>query len=130
VLDTKGNRITSTITVGLYQGASLIASQTVTPSYAPVVFPNLAPGIYRVDFAGTGIKPYSKSETVVAGWTTEDAVYLTVVQTPPPPPPFDPEPYFVLGVIGAALLVGVVAVLNGKRRRAARSSRVLKGKPR
>jgi hypothetical protein len=46
-------------------------------------FAQLSPGSYLLKFSGPNVDDYSKSETVIAGWTMMDTVYLNVKASAP-----------------------------------------------
>ncbi len=86
-------------------------------------FAQLSPGTYLLKISGPNIDDYSKSETVIAGWTMMDTVYLNVKV---PPPDYS-------GIVYLASTVAAVGVTFGlilwKRRTSGGGSRVRKVSP-
>ena len=74
-----------------------------TDSSGQVTFRNLTPGTYTLAFSGPYVKNSTATETVIAGWTTQDSVGIEV-DTPPLP---GPTPWYggvvFLGSLGAAI---------------------------
>lgn len=83
VRDSRGSAIIGGILVQI-SNTSLtkpFLNKTIAPS-GQVNFTSLTPTDYFLQFSGPGYQNSSKTETVTAGWTTEDNVYLLSIPTP------------------------------------------------
>jgi hypothetical protein len=116
IKDRLGNNIPYDVVVTLSNSSGVVARSTKSASLSRLNFSRLAPGTYAVGFAGSTIVSFSGQESVIAGWTTEDTVYLTVV---PPSSPPDLRLFVIVSVLGVGL-VGGGAGLFLRRRRALR----------
>jgi len=77
-----------------------------TDSGGQVAFNSLLPGVYTLTFSGQQVKhSNSVTETILAGWTTQDSVGLEVYD----PPPTSPTPWYgdivFLGGLGGAVAI-------------------------
>jgi len=102
--------------------ATLPFGTATTDSGGQVTFRNLSPGTYTLGFSGRYVKNSTATETILAGWTTQDSVGIEV-DTPPSPAP---TPWYgdivFLGSLGGA--VGVFGLgLFLRRRRGQRKLR-------
>jgi PKD repeat protein len=91
-----------------------------------VLFGELSPGDYLVTFSGVGIENSSKTETIVAGVTTQDTVYLK-----PLPLPADYSGIIFISTILGGVAVALLAIIVKKRnssRRLARGGARSRGK--
>ena len=112
VKDMNGNDIPQSVTLKLFSGSSLLRTLTRHAGDAtPFVLSGLAPGLYRLDFSGSGITPASKQENVVAGLTRADIVYLTVQTVTRSGSSDDVWVYLFLGSMASVLVVGTVSII-------------------
>ncbi len=124
ILALNGTEFSRNVTVSLYNITGtiqvLFGSVVKSPNVKSVVFSALRAGSYRVDFGGAGIVSYSRDESVMAGWTTQDVVYLSLKaqpNPPPPPPAPDSSPLpIVLALVAAGLSLGSLSVFLRRRR--------------
>jgi len=124
IKDMSGNEVLQTTTLKLFNGSLLVTTLTRQAGNTdPFVVSGLLPGVYRLDFSGSGITPLSKQENVLAGWMSTDIVYLTV-QTLTPTGSSDLLADLIVGAIVAVVLVGAVSIIHGRltRRRSRLSS--------
>jgi hypothetical protein len=115
--DMDGNDLRLNVTVQLLNGSQLVETIVKTGSNRPLILSGLSEGSYILKFSGTGVTAYQKGESVSAGWTTQDIVYLTV-QYPLTPTPFDVSGLLLMlaaGIVGAGGVLGVVAVVRRSR---------------
>ncbi len=87
-----------------------------------VLLKGLKPQPYLVKFSGPNVETDSRMESVIAGWTTQDTVYLKFHF--PTPPPYYGDIIF-LGSIAGGLGAVSVAILM-KRRNSPRGARLRK----
>jgi len=67
-----------------------------------VVFENLLHGTYALSFSGQYVTESSTTESIMAGWTTQDTVGLKIDTPPPPAPtPWYGDTVFVASFAGA-----------------------------
>jgi PKD repeat protein len=104
------------VTVTLYNmtasGTPLVGTRSKPSTVAWVIFSGLTAGNYRIDLSGAGVTPMSKQETVTAGWTSSDTIYVPV--TLPGPPSILPLVIFLSLVLGGTGL-GSVIIFRRKR---------------
>lgn len=121
VVDQGGGLIRGGVTVGLFNGSIPITvpfENRTLGFNGTLTFGGLSLGSYVLKASGAGLVGYSKVESItVAGWPTQDTVYLSRVSSPS-----DYGGIIFLGSLGAAVgIVGVGIVL--KKRRAANQHR-------
>jgi PKD domain-containing protein len=78
--------VVGTVTVQVFNASSaspLPFAERTADASGGFSFGQLSPGTYLLKFSGPNIDDYSKSETVIAGWTMMDTVYLNVKIAPP-----------------------------------------------
>lgn len=106
------------ITVSLFNltgsSASLIGTRIKPPQSSWVLFSGLKAGDYRADFSGDGVTGFSKSESVTAGWTTWDTVYIPVTVSIPPTQT-DYALSLFLGVVGIGVSLAAAGLLLRRR---------------
>ena len=118
IKDMSGNDIVQSVTLKLYSGYSLMNVLTRhAGDTTPFVMSGLAPGIYRLDFSGSGITPASKQENVVAGVTKADIVYLTLQTLTHSGGGSDLWVYLFFGSVVSVLVVGTVSLIPKRLKR-------------
>jgi len=124
VLDQRGTPIRGGILVRLFNASLSVAlfEQSVD-SAGQTTFKDLTPGSYLLKFSGPGYQNASRTESVIAGWTTQDNVNL--VATPVPP-----SDNSGLLIFGGSVLAGVGLATLGLvlKRRRSRSRKSFSGK--
>ncbi len=125
VRDQSGTPLRGNVLVQLFNSSfspSPIFSRTSNDN-ASVLFRNLSPGSYLVKFSGRDLDGnQTRTESVLAGWTSQDTVYLTVRV----PPPNYADIVFVGSMLGAVgTLAGAILwkKRSNGRAQAARGSR-------
>jgi len=79
-----------------------------TDSGGQVVFQNLSPGDYLLAFSGPYVTNSTVTETVIAGWTTQDSVGIKVDVPPlPPPTPWYGDTVFLGSLAGSLGIFGL-----------------------
>ncbi len=117
VKDMNGNEIYRSVTFKLFIGSFLVKVLTrQAGNFDPFVVSGLAPGLYLLDFNGSGIIPASKEESVVAGVMRGVIVYLTV-PTQTVSEGYDLWIYLFLGSVVAVLVVGAVSMIRERLKR-------------
>jgi hypothetical protein len=115
VRNQQGIPLRGTVLVLLFNSsfsASPFGNATTSPA-GIVIFPNLAPGVYSLDFSGLNVVSHRVTEKIIGGWVTEDTVYIKI-DTPPIPPDYSGIVFF--GSILAALSLLTVAIILKRRR--------------
>ncbi len=105
----------SFVSVSLFNGMTLVTSVLKQSNSNTVTLSNLAPGTYRLDFAGPTVLPTSKTEAVVEAQTTTDTVLLA--PQPPRPAqdnPLDLQVLLIGGLVGVGIVLSVSVVLRGR----------------
>jgi len=95
------------VLVRIFNSSNVLPFENATTdSNGQVAFNNLLPGVYTLAFSGPTVKHSSSTtETILAGWTTQDSVGLEV-DTPPPPVPWYGDIVFLGGLGGAVAIFG------------------------
>jgi hypothetical protein len=121
VEDQSGTTINGGVQVGLFNTSASPTPYTTKTINAlgGVTFSRLAPGNYYVTFSGQGFLDRSKTERVIPGLTTGDAIRLA--RTPSSP---DYSALIYGGAILAALGIFSSAIIYQKRKSARRSGKV------
>src|SRR2546428_443312 len=90
-----------------------------TGSGGEVVFPSLSPGDYNLAFSGQFVKSARNvTETIIAGWTTQDSVGIEVDTPPSPSPtPWYGDVVFLASLGGALGVFGFGLFLRRRSRR-------------
>ncbi len=117
----------SGVFVRIFNSSNVLPFENATTdSNGQVAFNNLSPGVYTLAFSGPTVKHSNNAtETILAGWTTQDSVGLEV-DTPPPPVPWYGDIVFLGGLGGAVAIFGFGLLLRRrsmqKKLRAKRAS--------
>ena len=119
IKDQKGEPVRNqSVILALYNSSILVetlASRAGTD--AQFRLSELIPGTYRLDFSGQGITPASKQETVIAGVTRTDVIFLDVHAPTPPDSSPDVWTYLIVGIIMAILILGTLDVMRERSRK-------------
>jgi hypothetical protein len=116
-----GTPIMGGILVQIYNSSSStlpFLNRTITTG-GGTSFTSLSPGQYVLKFSGAGFQGSSKTETVDAGLTTVDNIYLLSI---PPPQQNLTGLFILLGVVAAGLVLGAVAFITRRRHARTESS--------
>ena len=113
--DSKGVNLAAKIQVQIFNSSSSASPfQTGTSNSSNIaVFQNLQPGTYFLRLSGPGIQAHSSMDTVYAGLTTTDTVYLDSIPVPTPPANYG-YLFYVVPLLGA--LAVIVALIIWKSR--------------
>ncbi len=83
-----------------------------------VSFENLLPGTYKLTFSGQYVTETSTTESIMAGWTTQDTVGLKVDTPPPPgPTPWYGDLVFLASFAGAIGVFSLGLFVRWRRKR-------------
>ncbi len=97
---------------------SLPFGNAMTDSGGQVTFGNLLPGVYTLALSGKYAKNSTATETIQAGWTTQDGVGIEVDTPPAPTPtPWYGDVVFLASIGGAVVVFGLGLVFRRKRLR-------------
>jgi len=120
VLDQRGTPIRGSILVQLFNASSTVARFTQTvDSAGQTTFKNLTPASYLLKFSGPGYQNASRTESVIAGWTSQDNVNL--VATPAPSSDSSGLLIFAGSVLTGVGLATLGLVLKRRRTRSRKS---------
>lgn len=105
-------------------------ANATTDTSGQVTFRNLSPGTYTLAFSGQYVKNSTATETIIAGWTTQDGVGIEVdTPAPPGPTPWYGGIVFLASLGGAMGLFGLgLFVRRRNARKKLRSARAGLGK--
>ncbi len=109
------------------QSSAFPFENATTSSGGQVAFNRLIPGVYTLAFSGQYVKNSTVTETILAGWTTQDSVGIEVDTPPSPSTPWYGGVVFLGSLAGAIGVFGVGLFLRQRsaknKLRAARANR-------